>query len=111
MTQENSVPTQQFFSASLVKTVLWGAAIGFILIFLFIFQIEGDPTWGEFWKIRPLVVVPIAGAMGGIFFSFMANLGREGGWKRIFTTLIGLLGYIIAIWLGSVFGLDGTLWN
>lgn len=96
---------------SLMKRVFWGAGIGLVLMGLFLFGIEGDPAWGEYWKIRPLVVVPIAGAMGGAFLYFMEKLGSEGGWKKIFCTLLGLVGYVIALWLGSVYGLDGTLWN
>lgn len=111
MTQENRLQAAQMNPISLKKRVLWGAGIGLVLMSLFLFGIEGKPEWGEYWKVRPLIVEPIAGAMGGVFFYFMEKLGSEGGWKRIFCTLIGGLGFIIAIWLGSVLGLDGTLWN
>ena|SRR5690606_25945190 len=111
MTQENRLSTENMHAISWKKRILWGAAIGLALMSLFLFGVEGDPAWGAYWKIRPLVVVPIAGAVGGLFLYFMEKLGSEGGWKKIFCTLIGMVGYIIALWMGSVLGLVGTLWN
>ena len=110
MTQNNLI-TDVVNSGNIWKPVLWGAAIGLVLMALFLMGVEGDPAWGEYWKLRPMMVTPIAGAMGGGFFHFMDYIGREGGWKRIFCSFIGILGFIIALWLGSVLGLDGTLWN
>ena len=111
MTRENNLQTGQINPISLKKRILWGAGIGLVLISLFLFGVEGAPEWGPYWKVRPLIVVPIAGAMGAGWYYFMERLGSEGGWKKIFCTLLGLFGYVVAIWLGSVFGLDGTLWN
>lgn len=98
-------------SGNIWKRLLWGAGIGFILMAIFLMGVEGDPAWGEYWKLRPMIVTPIAGAMGGAFFYLMEFVGREGGWKRIFCSFIGIIGFIIALWLGSVLGLDGTLWD
>jgi hypothetical protein len=53
----------------------------------------------------------MAGIGGGIFFHFMTQLGRQRMLPRTAAVIIGLVGFIVALWLGSVLGLDGTLWN
>lgn len=111
MTHEQNLRSDSWTPISWKKRVLWGALIGFALMALFLFGVEGDPAWGPYWKLRPHLVAPAAGAMGGFFLYLMEKLGAEGGWKKILMTLLGYLGYIIALWLGSVLGLDGTLWN
>ena len=96
----------------LVKRVLIGAGIALVLILLLILSVdEPKPEWHRTWWIRPMVVTPLAGAGGGLFFHFMFELGKEGTWKKIIVTLIGIIGYVIALWMGTVLGLAGTLWN
>ncbi len=100
------------FSKPMIKRAILGGAIALTLITVFLLGVDNpDPAWPKYWKIRPLVVVTIAGAAGGAFYYLMSQLGKEGTWKRIFTTLLGMIGYVVAIWMGSVLGLDGTLWN
>jgi hypothetical protein len=67
--------------------------------------------WGKYWMIRPLVLTPIAGAMGGLFYYFMRYLSATGFINRILAVIIGLLGVAVALWLGFILGLDGTLWD
>lgn len=94
---------------SILKHVIYGAGLALILIGLFLFGIDNpNPNWPEFWMLRPLIIVPLAGAMGGIWIYLCKFSLKE---KKIIANIIGILGYIIAIWLGSVLGLDGTLWN
>lgn len=98
----------------MLPTVFIGAAIALMLIGVFLFAgtIHAKPEWGSYWKLKPLIIVPIAGAMGGLFFHFMNNLlWLQFSWKKILAILIGCLGYVIALWLGTVLGLNGTLWN
>jgi len=98
--------------ASLVKRMLLGAGIALILIIIFLLG-AGDPKpeWGKFWMIRPLIIVPAAGALGGAFYYFMNHFRSRGGWSKVLTYSISLLGYLIALWMGTVLGLDGTYWN
>lgn len=112
MTQQNNATTQPVHRASLAKRMLQGAAIGLILISLFLLSAgEPNPSWPKFWMIKPLIIVPIAGAMGGVFYYFMDHLRYQGGWKTVLAVLLSLIGYIIALWLGTVLGLNGTYWN
>ena len=100
--------------ASLAKRMMIGAGIALFLIGLFLLG-DGDlpvnPEWPKYWFIRPFIVVPIAGAMGAAFSCLLDDLRHQGGWKQAFALFFSLFVYIVAIWLGTVFGLDGTLWN
>lgn len=69
------------------------------------------PEWGEFWMIRPLLVVPISGAAGGVLFYVIRRLLNLGTVSKIIGVFLGAFVYIISLWLGTVMGLDGTLWD
>jgi len=112
MSHTNRFPLQ-IQPASLVKPMLIGASIAFILICLFLFG-DGDlpvnHEWPKYWWIRPLIVVPIAGATGGAFYYFMDQMTSR-GLNTSVAIILSLIVYIIGLWLGTVIGLDGTLWN
>lgn len=61
--------------------------------------------------VRPLIIVPIAGAGGALFFHLMEPFRYEGGWQKIVATFLSLIVFIVALWLGTVLGLAGTYWN
>jgi hypothetical protein len=112
MTKKKDLNTLPIHSASLVKRMLQGAAIALILIALFLFSADNpDPNWPRFWMIKPLVIVPLAGAMGGLFYYWMDNLRYHGGWKNILAMAVSLIGYLFVLWIGTVLGLDGTYWD
>ena len=55
--------TGLFSQSSLIKRMLIGAAIGLAVISLFIFPAKGgNPEWGRFWMIKPLLVTPFSGS-------------------------------------------------
>ena len=108
----NNLPTQPIHSASIGKRMVQGAGIALILIAFFLFKSgEPNPEWGKFWMIKPLIMVPLAGAMGGVFYYFMDHLGYQGGWKKAVAIIVSLIGYVIALWIGTVLGLNGTMWD
>jgi hypothetical protein len=112
MTQKNTLLTQPLYSALLTKRMLVGGGIALVLMSLFLLGVKDpDPAWGKLWMIRPLIVVSLAGAGGAAFYHFTDPLRRQGGWIMFWTSLLNMIAYIIALWLGSVLGLDGTLWN
>ncbi len=101
-----------FFSASAGKRMLVGAAIGLAVVLFFLVQTdEPNPNWSKFWMIKPLIVVPFAGAMGGLLYSLMDRLRYQGGWKKITANMGSVLVFIVGLWMGLVFGFAGTLWN
>lgn len=94
------------------KFALAGGFIALCWIALLVFSVRETPeSWSDYWRLRPLVVTPLSGAFGGLFFYLMAVRSRFSGWMRILAAIAGLLGYLVAVWLGTVLGLDGTLWN
>lgn len=112
MTQRNNSATQSVHPAPIGKRMLQGAGIALILIITFLLS-AGDPKheWGKLWMIKPLVVVPSAGALGGAFYYFMDHLRGQGGWRMVLAVILSLIGHIILLWLGMVLGLNGTWWD
>lgn len=99
-------------AGSLTKRALQGAGIALVLIALFLISAgQGNPEWPKYWQVRPLLVVPLAGAVGGMIYYYFDYLRIEGGWKRFGADVMSLLIYFIGLWLGFVLGLDGTMWN
>ncbi len=92
--------------------MLAGAGIGLILISLFVFPIKDpNPAWGKFWMDRPLIVVPIAGAMGGLCNYFLIHFRYFIGINKIVAMILSAIVFIVGLWMGVVLGLVGTLWN
>lgn len=101
-----------YFTRRLPKRMLIGAGFGFVLITLFVMGVnEPAPDWPKYWKVRPIVVVTIAGAMGAAFADFLHLLRRQGGYWKLIGIVLSILGFIVILWLGSVLGLNGTLWD
>ncbi len=112
MTTETKISNEKLVPRAMLKRVIQGAVLALILIAIFLSGVgEPHPSWPPFWYLRPLIIVPLAGASGGTWVYYINQLRREGGWNKVFTLLISILGYVIALWLGTVLGLDGTLWD
>jgi hypothetical protein len=111
MTLQLQSKTQAIHPVSLVKRMFQGAAIALVLISMFRAG-AGEPNqeWPKLWMIKPLIIVPVAGAIGGVFYYFM-DLQHQGGWRKTLATILSVAGFIIVLWLGVVLGLDGTMWD
>lgn len=93
-------------------SILTGAIIGLIVISLFVFEVQKPKAeWGSFWRVRPLIVEPLAGATGGLFYYFMRYMGSKGAVHKTMALVLGIVVYIMVLWLGIIFGLNGTMWN
>lgn len=111
MTQTDN-STSQPQQVSLAKRMLIGGVIGLLAISFFLITAgEGNPAWGKFWRIRPLIVVPFAGAMGGLCNYYIVNLYKQVGINKTVAMILSAIIFIIGLWLGIVLGLDGTLWD
>ncbi|MDQ8004255.1 MAG: hypothetical protein REI64_05605 [Pedobacter sp.] len=96
----------------IAKRMLLGAAIALVIISVFLYGVDNvKPEWGKLWMLRPLIVVPLAGSMGGLFYHMMDILRVRGGWNTIVANTISFVVFIIALWMGTVLGLAGTLWD
>ena len=114
VTQKNSAITQPIHLSPSGKRMLLGAVIALILIAIFIYvgEQKSHPEWGNLWMVRPFIIVPMAGALGGLFFYFINNRPFfKSGWKRAMGVVLGLIAYIVTLWIGTILGLSGTWWD
>lgn len=96
----------------LAKRLLLGGIIGLVLISLFLFSADdADPSWNKLWFIKPLIITPIAAAMGGGIHFYVDKIFSSNNWSKVLAFMLGTLGFVVALWLGTVLGLDGTYWN
>jgi heme A synthase len=104
--------TAHLNEASLVKRMLAGAGIGLLLISLFLLSAgKPDPEWERLWMIRPLIIVPLSGAMGGLCNFFILQFHQRAGLNKVLAMIISVIVFIVGLWLGTVLGLDGTMWS
>ncbi|HUP13994.1 MAG TPA: hypothetical protein VM187_17360, partial [Niastella sp.] len=107
MAQTNNAT--QAHNGSLTNRMLAGAAIGFVLICLFLISAgHADPFWPKLWFIRPLLIVPFAGAIGGLCNYYLVYFHNMMGVNKMVAMILSVVIFIIGLWLGSVLGLDGT---
>lgn len=103
---------QTFQSRYLLRNTIAGALTGLALISLYLYKADAaDPDWHPLWILRPLLIVPFAGAMGGLFFTFMEPWRTKSGWIKFGAYFICLLVFFIGLFMGIVLGLDGTYWD
>lgn len=111
MTIENTSATLPSLT-TLKKRAIIGWAIGFVFTALFIFSADkADASWSKLWFIKPFLLTPIATAMGGAFYYYVEQLFFFNGWKKPLAIIIGLVGFVVSLWLGMVLGFNGTYWN
>jgi len=112
MTQRNNATARPIVSELLAKRMLLGAGLALALISLFLLKAgEPDPAWGSLWRLRPLIIMPLAGATGGACYHVLHHLSYQGGWRRVLANILGLIIFVVGLWMGFVLGLDGTYWH
>lgn len=68
MTRKNNSSGHATNQLSPAKPILIGAVIALIFISMFLFSVDHPkPEWGKLWMLKPLIIVPLAGAIGGLF--------------------------------------------
>jgi hypothetical protein len=98
--------------SQMFRRIAIGATIAFVLIAFFLYKGGAlDPKWPRLWYIRPLIIVPFAGAFGGIFYHLMDGFRIKGGWIKIGINSLCILVYIMGIWIATILGLDGVWWD
>jgi hypothetical protein len=61
--------------------------------------------------LRPLLIVPLAGAMGGLCNYFAVHFHGMVGVNKTIAMILSVIVFVVGLWMGTVLGLDGTLWN
>lgn len=110
MTQAKNSTSQLVVSLS--RRMKIGGSIG-ILLFLFLLSTvkQSNPEWGQFWMLRPMIVLAFAGAMGGLCNYFIMYYHSQYNINRFVAMFISVLVFIVGLWMGIVLGFNGTLWN
>lgn len=111
MTSKNIFSKENIDFASLSKRMLIGGAIALIAIALLVLPTVGKPEWGDYWKIRPLLVTTLAGVTGGACSYFIISWFRQNGYNKILAYVLSFIVFIIGLWMGSILGMAGTLWD
>jgi hypothetical protein len=112
MSKEHHLVTKSIHAISRNRLMLIGAVIGLAIISFFLYSGgSGKPEWGPYWRIRPLLVTPFAGAMGGLVYYYLDYFRIQGGWKKLFANVLSFVIFFIGLWMGIVLGLAGTLWD
>jgi hypothetical protein len=112
MTPKNTLKLFPINTASLIKRMSAGALVGLIIISLFLMGAnDPNPAWGKLWMIRPLIIVPLAGAAGGAFNYFVSQQNFQSAVVKALAIMFSLIVFIVGLWMGIVLGLDGTYWN
>ncbi|WP_448702872.1 hypothetical protein ACFGVR_11005 [Mucilaginibacter sp. AW1-3] len=112
MTNSNYSIKRELLPSAFVRPALIGAGTGLVLIALFLLGAgKSNPEWNPYWRFRPLIIVPFAGAMGACAFHLARNLFTQPAWVKALATCFGTLAFLTALWLGSVIGLVGTYWH
>jgi len=111
MTQNDNARLQ-LDPPSLFKRMAVGAGIGLLLISLFLFTAgDPNPAWPRLWRIQPLIIVTLAGAMGGLCNYFLVHFHYLIRLNKTFAIILSVLVFVIGLWLGTILGLNGTYWN
>jgi hypothetical protein len=103
--------TRTNYNDPLGKRMIIGAGIGVLAVSFFLIPSEAKPEWGQFWMIRPLIVTPLAGAIGGFCNYVILNFHELVGLNKIAARILSILIPLAGLFLGIVLGLDGTLWD
>ena len=100
------------FTPSVGKRMFVGGIISLLLISFFVISAgKGNPVWGEYWRIKPLLLTPILGALVGLCYDVTQPLREmKGGAGRVFLVL-SFVGYGIGIFMSLVLGMNGTMWD
>ncbi|MEJ8803316.1 potassium transporter KefB [Pontibacter sp. H249] len=104
MTEQNQLQKP----APLGQNALLGASLVFALVAICLL-FGGGPTSdaSTFWWLLPLLLVTLAGALGGTFYYLLARLTYKGGWSTAFPNILSALVYILLLAISFALGMSG----
>lgn len=91
---------------------LFSGGIGLLLICLLLYSNNHiDPSWGKWWQLKPLVIVPLGSAFAGRIIYYIHPKKPIEQWKMLLFVLGAVVFFCMSCWISIIVGLDGTLWN
>lgn len=105
-------PEKPLFTPLLGRRMLTFAIVGLVAIAIFVIGAgEGNPSWGKYWRIKPLLLTPFICAMVGLCYDITEPLRRLTGWKGNVFFVLSIIGALIGFWMSMILGLNGTMWD
>ena len=100
------------FTPNLGKRMFVGGIISLLLISFFVISAgKGNPAWGEYWRVKPLLLSPVLGALVGLCYDVTQQLRDIKGWAGRVFLVLSFVGYEIGIFMSLVLGMNGTMWD
>lgn len=91
------------------KTLILPAFLGALVpACLLTFLIIANSSNYAVWMVFPLLLIPVGGAAGGIFFYLMGFLWFPKGSQKLIAILASILVYFVVVWLSSVLAFNFT---
>lgn len=85
MTRAEQLTTKTCFMSEWRKHLLIGVATALLIVGFFVIATgKGNPAWGDYWRIKPLLLFPCLGAITGLCYDTIAPLRRLNGWPKHF---------------------------
>lgn len=80
------------FTSQLHKRMLIGAGIGLAAVGFFVLMSgKGNPAWGDYWWIKPLLLTPALGSVTGLCYDATEPLRKIKCWlSKVFLVLSAL---------------------
>ena len=92
--------------------MLIGAGLGLIAISIFVIGAgKRETEWGNYWRVKPLLLTPFIGAIVGMCYDITERLRKLNGWLGYLFVGLSVIGYALGMWVGLVLGLAGTMWD
>lgn len=95
-------------ATSLKKRVLQGGGFAMFLV-VFSITLVGD---GEGQSVRsivlPLLLVPLAGCIGGVVFYITDPMRQERGWWRAAANIVSVMAYCLLLFISYILATNGT---
>lgn len=109
---ENVFKNQSQINTTRTKFIIAGGTIALAVIALFVFSVNTpNPEWGNYWRIKPLLLTPFIGTLGGMAMYYCTRLAAYMQINKVVGFLLSMPVYIVILWIGIILGLNGTLWN
>lgn len=100
-----------YAQSRLAQYMITGGIIALLLILAFLLPAGNPkPGWGSYWMVKPLLLVPVSGMAGGAIYYFITSR-LSSRITQIPATFLGIMVFLVTVWLGTVLGLNGTYWN
>ncbi len=75
---------------------------------LLLFLIIADKESFQLWMFIPLILIPLGGAVGGIFLYLMGFVWFPFGKQKLIAVIISTIFYFVVLWMAAVLAFSFT---